>query len=545
MKQRFPCTFHFDLACNKCTYSFAGRWSSRCKCSSKKKFSTVQLLDSDNVVFAAIIFAADFRVRRKLYNIGFIYNHLKLSTSQSKFLIISIVNKSSYPNKWLLQLYQVESIMNIAILQITVHANHTYGFQTFSLNPFTRKFLSESYPSKMTWFEDKTRNLQRRKITLCFSDGTNSKRASISWLVKLRMMEAIEKQTNMTTRRITVNARDKSRYTKCDMGFGWDEIIRDCTCSKMHRLKIYSFTLRCLLVPVLYDVTVVYNVEAFFFKIFVIVSLITTVKFFTALFKMDHEQWYPMMIFGMLLSLPNPREPIARAEYVMLIILLITGFFFGSDLISGLTSNSMVQEIERPISEIIDLRDNNLTVILPTFLKTLEANKEFTDVLNPNKILYCEYSPQEHYKMLIIDKNVSLFSDASEYLPSKLVLDKKLRCRTSGILISFQANMDSIKFNSPFLDRFSDIQWRFHEASLENHPMYKAQISKLSNEILNLTMLNRHCVFSENDLLKDNMETNELIFTLVVGHCMALIAVIVEQNLFKTFLWLRNVFCRE
>lgn len=59
--------------------------------------------------------------------------------------------------------------------------------------------------------------------------------------------------------------------------------------------------------------------------------------------------------------------------------------------------------------------------------------------------------------MLIFYINVSMYSDISEHIPLRLALEGKACYKTSGMLIASESNMDFLKLNSPFLDRFSDI----------------------------------------------------------------------------------------
>lgn len=392
-------TFHLNLACNKRTLEhIAGRiinWK-HCNCRHNKKSGTALLFDSDNVVHAPMLFLPDYQNDFKISRIGYNYNFLKLIQSLSKFLIIAIVDKShSLNNKKLLATFHRGGLLDIQILQITVKPNFTLNYHLFHFNAYTRKFSVQRYSPRITWFRDITRNMQQHKLTLCFSKSSNYLRADIvdtpaHWMVNLELVSAIERIINMTTRRIEINTVKVLNCKRCNIGFWWVDQT-ECACSIMNRIKRPTITIMHLLTPVLYETTTEYNIVTFAFSLLSIISVVVTIKLSTWLLRLDQQQWCPVIIFGMIVSIANPRNFSLPVDCAMLILLFATSFFFGSDLVSGLTTNILVKDVEKSITEINDLQLYNLTVVLPTFYYENRHRKDandFSDVLHSSKIIY-------------------------------------------------------------------------------------------------------------------------------------------------------------
>lgn len=74
----------------------------------------------------------------------------------------------------------------------------------------------------------------------------------------------------------------------------------------------------------------------------------------------------------------------------MFIILFLIALFFGSDKTSGLTSTNIVEEKEREIKDLYDVRNNNLTVILPTIYRK-HGLDDFSQFLGKSRVTYKDH----------------------------------------------------------------------------------------------------------------------------------------------------------
>lgn len=129
---------------------------------------------------------------------------------------------------------------------------------------------------------------------------------------------------------------------------------------------IYPSYLRLvyMIAPSFYDEISQIKIDVLLICALIIVSSIYILWQWSRWFEFDSLTWDPTVIFSMIISLANPRSPNRTGEYVMFITVIAVGFFFGCELILGMTSLSVTRHVERPVETLHDMCLNNISSLM-------------------------------------------------------------------------------------------------------------------------------------------------------------------------------------
>lgn len=192
-------------------------------------------------------------------------------------------------------------------------------------------------------------------------------------------------------------------------------------------------------------------------------------------FKFDRLTWDPAtVIFSMIISVGNPRNPERLGESITLFFTLImVGFFFGSELVMNLTTVSIKNSVERPTETWNDLQSNKLTLVY----FSVPENDEYA-WKNMKKVRYIQIRTnldnKKYFRQILRFKNISLTSQleimCGNDVPQRLVLSKgKVHVRLSKINEKYVDYSYRMKPNRPWLStvypiispEYMRVNWQF------------------------------------------------------------------------------------
>lgn len=219
-------------------------------------------------------------------------------------------------------------------------------------------------------------------------------------------------------------------------------------------LKPNQFVAVKILTPALYDVSVCYDFSEFVSSLIALITITFVLFSWSRIAKFDTQAWTFLNILEMVVGNGNVRYPISKSEIICFASVIIVGFFFGVDLISGLTSVMIMQEKERSIETLADLKSNNLTIVTVFDVKLEEnriSNQFYKDIQKINiknfylKELYQRAGPYKGtiavskvMRDVLIAKNTSVTTLAFEVdavmIPDLVVVNNKVQARIINLV---------------------------------------------------------------------------------------------------------------
>lgn len=490
---------------------YCGYWS-MCK---NNPMEISSILASDNVLFVSVVYGTDlYRFHQRMEYVIKFYDHFKLLQSLPKFLVVTVsrYQKQFQPYSEVLKLIFKKMHLDVEILQVVVHVTEkgerhkscTHSFAIHqSVNPFSKSYIDKIYNAKHVWFKEKTKNLHRFKLS-CGLVANSKAQAKFfiegklkinkqSWAFLRIMKTYLFVKTLMTAMNCTFTAipidLSKKAIEACDIGIFNPALIvahkKMCTCEIFIPGKLSDTMHHVLYAPSLYDRSIEFKYDLFVRAVVLLLSTIFAIQISSRLFNFDRNTWWPIMIFSMILNLPNPRQPATNSETSLFCVVILLGFFFASDLISGVTENCLIRETERYIYDIEDIKRNNLTILLPLRLKSYRETT-YESILGTSKVIYRTSLDGNDLRDLLYHKNVCIPSNIfTNHLPdeigsrSRIMIANKVHARKCNVIVSYTSNWYTLRRNFLLFHRIADICWRSGETGVDkNAPWYKHEAYK-------------------------------------------------------------------
>lgn len=230
------------------------------------------------------------------------------------------------------------------------------------------------------------------------------------------------------------------------------------------------------LAPSFYDAHTDSSLDSLLSCFLIIHLIIFTFWAISRLHKFDLLTWEPIVLFSMIISAANPRNPICLGETILFLCLISVGFFVGSDLIFGMTSTVINKLEERPVVTLEDIVSNNITMYECYMqmhndrwdLRRLFPKLKLVNLLN-RSITF-----QDDYKVMILFKNLSLSTAALVIcgipIPQRIAIQGIVRARRTNIKECQWGATILAQCNRPWLDQLNYNLLRFHENSLMSYP---------------------------------------------------------------------------
>lgn len=410
--------------------------------------------------------------------IKFMLRHTRIFRQMPKFLIV-VVQRDKHNFKKLFRDGYYSTFFDYEILTITVpRSNEQKSKLTYQLHQsisFAQLYKKTNYiKSKgIKWFAEKARNLHKHKIYWrCkgqkvehYSDSVTRE---FTYVMSLRQLNASV---------VCVPKESKKTQIECYSTYIMSR-YNYMLLSKPLELMLFD-----VMVPVLHEVTVDHSFNEILTNMLTIL-LITTIFFVWSLtMNFDRITWKFLTIFEMITGNGNPRSPVTRSEMVAFSCEIIVGFFFGSILVSGLTSTTVVRKTDKEILSLVDMKDNNIT-FYPFFdPKLAEYNRFLQNVLS-TKVKYTWLENEARFdftflRTMALYKNISVSTFNIDKLgvkiPRHVIVNKRLLAKKSEMKESMDlsACLIDMKVCPLFRERFNTFYWQIMESKLtDKQPSY-------------------------------------------------------------------------
>lgn len=181
----------------------------------------------------------------------------------------------------------------------------------------------------------------------------------------------------------------------------------------------------------------------------------------------------------MIISVGNPRDPVRSGEYVMFMCLISIGFFFGSDLILGMTEVTIPFEEERSVQTLDDVRANNVTLTFYVVSRLFWTDKELSsfkhkeigDDFGSARKLYKHVKDMLKYQNLSTSMRIMNLMDVP--VPQRISIRGKIYARLSFFKETSIVDDQILAVwqrNRPWSNRLNNNLLKFHEYGLKQHP---------------------------------------------------------------------------
>lgn len=413
---------------------------------------------------------------------------MRIYSCTSKVLLICIYRKSNITDRQLenfLIMWFGEYYTDIEILVVpltNLKSEDCLKLRVHNINYFKKEYQCNLFKrNSIQWFRLKTKNLHRYKIPIRKCDSIEGH--INEQLSRVFTMQYAIKKLNGTY--LVLLENDRRHFNK--------EFRRRMLFSTFYlnyAVKPLEVEAMKMIAPVIYDASTIYDYTDFIWCLFVIASIAFFIFLCVRMMRFDKQTWRYLTILEMIIGNGSARSPVLRSETVMFMLTITVGFFFGSNLTSGLTSIRFVKKAERSLQTLEDFKNNNITLILALDPKhRLLRNLEFSKLIVRSQINYKIYDAVEcrsYFKIMILSKNISFSIDNFELLgmkfSEKLEVNKELVARISNLREHTSlSGWFMLKFRSVALrESLSDIYWRI----LETEGMIYPEVRQKKHRVL-------------------------------------------------------------
>lgn len=444
-----------------------------------------------------------FSQTESILHIRDLYDHFASRQSVTKILLVFILNKKYNEYKALLQEFFKRDVLDVDILEISVQSNSSFDYLVYQWNPFSQQFSSLKYNPSLEWFPNKLGNLHGHVFNVGLTSSkclrlsmfTNNYSHCDKFYYKfngiMSMMNASYKVRNVSR-----DLRNEKNFDVAIPKPSINEISR-YTCIRPCKISGDRFLLPRLTAPVK-----VYNLKSSAVSFCSTALAVIVIFVWTYLSQYDRQTWCSAKIFGMIVGSANHRRLSGAAEIVTFIIVFAVGFYFGSQLTSGLTMNTIVMENDIELNCFEDLKNNNVALLTDRVNKRylVDARKANLTIIPLIKSGQWETGIRQMLKHQNV--SVQIKNTNSKLFPNKISVKEKVLGRIADILNTDSCiNIYRLSDYSPYADRFSNFWWKYHEIGTtlpknyyqQNRIIVKHLIDKaiedFRNEDLDITIL--------------------------------------------------------
>lgn len=430
--------------------------------------------------------------RRQHERIASTYSLFHSKQGVSKTLIIAVVDRK-FPSfkRWFAGTLR-NYTCNINILEIRRNRRNKRESSRYTLiawNPFRNTCTRRSVKRGMNFFPALGKDLNGHRLTIMtffqklysFDDISYNEKdiflALASLLDKYPLQTAVTK-LNASCNFILWKDRKRSLHFELELtganNFPKSPTLHDTFLFPSYGLPAY------FLAPSIHDERAETPLGAMLFSGVIILSVILIFWAFGKLHKFDAMTWEPIVLFSMIIGAANPRNPVRFGETVMFLCLITVGFFFGGDLIFGMTSAVIKVYEERPVLTLDDVISNNITMYL--YASTENAKKCFGSEIF-SKLKYADMSRMQQIEWvkcfgdMLVNDNVSLSTGMFAVLgipaPQRIMINKIVYARRTYIKeAQYGVLIIATRCNRPWFRQLNYNLLRFHESSLLSHPRF-------------------------------------------------------------------------
>lgn len=409
-----------------------------------------------------------------------------------KVLFMLITKKRVKSHKKLLKQLFDDNILNVDLLIIRVRSERKNLLRSLSnkncnvilhqWNPFFDNHTLSRNVTNFSWFPNKVKNLNKwnmgvaiskRHIKVIKSKSKQITKKEIRTMGRLQrnLLKAIMATMNVSVTLHYVEKDHKTLFAEVpSIQYATDHsgLTSRIDNKSFAMLKPLMFATERASAPFMTDSFTVFNGDIY--KLIIACFCIIVIIWVYALFaQFDLEVWSTMSIFGLLMGIGTPRDVNKLAERIMLIFVLLAGVAFGEDIFMGMTSFNFPLESEIKIETLESMLSCNMTPLLSEnsfhLLQLYEKNKTIRDLMEKKMKIVDIYSKEcwDCFHNLITFKNYScpVSQDTEDAVANSYGKQKPPILRICGWTYTLFPITHRMKPYSPFIDRISNIYWRF------------------------------------------------------------------------------------
>lgn len=420
-----------------------------------------------------------------------IYRNLAQPENIPKVLLISLADRAQARYRTAFKFFNksVYNITDVEIVEISSSASRrkrnnnrvlkrrrtSHDFVVHQYNPFTMIYKKQKLSRRVKFFQPKTANLHGHSLLI--NKNYERRRVNKTFLG--------ENSNLMTFLRGTMNFTFKDDlYTA-----GVDLLLCERQIASYEAnaafLKPNQLQTVFLCTPVILDDFVELNLMDFV-KFFPLIFLFAfLLKLCGKYSEFNPHTWSEIETFKMLLGLDNPTGLTKSLfESTLFIFVSFTGFFFSNELSEAATNILNPFQIERQFKTYSDLTESNITVGLPDFPSRNSIygipceNPIFT-----SKVRYLAgRATFDDYLQMLICRNMSVYQYEcclmDDFFPKGIVINGQTLARRADLTVSKDVVSIIVSRFSPYLERMSDLYWRFYESGFRHTMKVKEALRK-------------------------------------------------------------------
>lgn len=491
----------------------------------------------DNVYLIVIIY--NFFSKSTIGKTLALYERFANTQSVTKMLVVFIVSQRYRRYKDMLKSFAKLGLENVEVLEIEIVVNGTSeitNYKVLRYNLQRKLFKAQKYREGLRLLPNLAKNLHGYPIKTkgyiarshtSLKNYINSKERIPYFLFLYHIQLAVE-ALNATFQLVP-----KASKTAPDIRTVSFELKNDAFYALIAPLvpkTAYFMT------PSFYDNIQQDTYDMWLASLFVTCWTISCFWFCAKFFNFDRLTWDLTIIFSMIISASNPRNPVLASEFMLFMSLISIGFFFGSELVSNLTTVSIERSVERPIETWDDLKMNNITLmyfyIHENNMWTWENVKKLKHICVKGA---SDATQRKYFGHMLRYRNVSLESQTAVMcgldLPQRFKILGKVRARLSNVKEHNLGLFLTLRPNRPWYHHLSNYLARVHESKLTSPPelIFKTQevywecfervINEYTNELIN------------NEEEEDNVGKLENYWLLIViSSALSLVVLIIERK---------------
>lgn len=515
-----------------------------CLCNSRDYYEQQRVIATDKTLIVYILSISKLQSTNipQMYALMHTINMAFASPQSTPKVLLVFVTKQKFKqyDSMLHALFRGTSedkfvmLLNINILEISPKRKTKFGvafdYNVFQLNPFTRKFAKGQWKSGFKWYPDKLQNCKKFKLNvkdikqLEYIPNAHFLPNRDGWVT-------ISKIMNITIR-FRNNEDDRNCWLICtdDLIFG----------SKIFAIsKPITFYRSRTLVPVIYDITPKSNVTTILLHLLVTAFIVAIFWFFAWLYHFDFITWSTTEIFKLIFGGSTARIITRPAEVALFLCIITAGFFFGGELISGLTTSAIDEETPRIIESLEDLKQNNVTFAYCSAKKMPKNCKcnGFGALLSSgvNLTYVGQLTPKNLFSIL---RNVVRYQNTSlslfnldllgPIMPETITIKDKLLAKKADIPEAFKMySYVSTKVNDPFIHRISDIIQRYGECRVRRNSKASSSSAKKRKKAFQLEKLDQF-FDEEEEEEESSLALQKLWYFIPISVVLPLIVLLIE-----------------
>lgn len=426
----------------------------------------------------------------------------------SKALVIAVVDKKSSTYKQVFVSLTNKQIYQTNILEVRRNwksFKESFNYSVVEWNPYVKKCRRKTVRCKNIFSPDLESNLNRHQFIVQSMFDKLYKLSEVKTLKSAAMLDLFDlypfatavKQLNASCKFVQCTKATINSYKDFHLvRYGEFPRAPDLSSAVLNPMYVQP---DYFLAPSLYEARNDSSLGSLTSCLLMVAALIFIFWAISRLHRYDTLTWEPIVVFSMIISTANPRNPVRLRETVMFLCLISVGFFVGNDLIFGMTSTTIYRREENPIESLEDIQNNNITMYL---YQVRDKRQNWgSDALSKLKMVQLSLYTKtkwsvENFKNMLVHRNVCLstvwLSRLGVDIPQRIIIDSEVCARRTYVNeVYFGCTAVVYHHNIPCFNKLKYNLMRFHENSLLSYPRltYERHLSYVKHIGVNVNNL--------------------------------------------------------